>query len=181
MRMTLEEIIEDSLLNGYDFQELISNLNKNKRNIREYLYGYTLSKDKFQYLETMAKNKVINCDRIYCFENELKEYLRKIEAMPHSKILSGFYTTKDIEADDGLLYDMSVFRIILIDADTCSAFVKEIEYIDYGFEEDLAVYHAEINFERAKKEIETNGDVSLFNNIEVYCSAFLAEEEINLD
>lgn len=89
MKMTLEEIINDASIYGYDFNNLLSKIvekeindsmgydydfnsmikkiNDAKINIREYIYGYSLAKNKVSYLESMAKYEVEPCDRIYLF------------------------------------------------------------------------------------------------------------------
>lgn len=180
MRMTLEEIVEDSLLNGYDFQELLSNLKIKKRNIKEYLYGYTLSENKVQYLESMAKNKVVPCDRIRCFQAEIDDLIYELKVMPGTRMISGFFIVDQILLKDGSLQNDSVFKVILVDDNEKSAFVKEIEYIDFGSSDVLCVYRADLDYKLMMDHINAKGVSDLFENLDSYGYVSTEEFEINL-
>lgn len=152
MRMSLEQVVNDTLTYGYDFHELLNNLEK-KIEQREYIYGYALAEDKVGYLESMAENRVIYCDRIYLFQEEINDYLHEIESMPHSRIFSGFVAANDFKHEDGSIFKASVFRIILINAHNKTSFARDLEYMDNGFREILSVWGSNLNYEDVSKII----------------------------
>lgn len=180
IRLTLDEIVEEALLLGYDFNSLYSNLKKSKRRIKEYVYGYTLAEDKLSYLESMGDNTVVDCDRIRCFEKELEEYRQKIKLIPQTRMMAGFFVNEKIVADDGSVHDVSVYRIVSVDEDAKTAFVKDVEYIDYGFSEALCTYHADLDYEDIMDHINTKGFSDLFDNTEEYANVFAEESEIDV-
>lgn len=176
--MSLEQIKEDALVYGYDFEELLASLKNNHKNMKEYIYGYSISDDKDGYLESMAKDEVIGCDRIFYFEEELKDYLHQIELKPHTQIMSGFLVLKNAMSDYEKNCNASTFRILSINDDTKRVFVKDIEYMNYGIGETLCVYHADISYNKAIQEIYTNTISSLFTKVEELTSGFYQEFEI---
>lgn len=180
-KMTMEQIKEEALLCGYDFEELIENLKENGIYKREYVYGYSLAEDKIKYLESMAENKVVHCDRIKLFKKELKEHLKKIESKPHTRIFSGYYILEGMYKEDGSTVDTSIFRIISINDRDQKAIVRHMEYVyDDHSDESIAVYFAELDYEQAIEVIETSGVDELIQTAEQIVGAFVPEETIYL-
>lgn len=180
MRMTLEEIIDDAIMLGYDFGELITR-KENKFNYKEYIYGYSLADDKLGYLEAMAKNEVMYCDRIKYFEEELQDCLAEMEKLPHSKIISGFFESKNFKDEYDEFRVSSTFRIILLDEHNRKAIAKDFEYIDDGDSEVLCVYIANLYYVETMDELNINGLDSLFKNVEDFTTGFCVEDQIQLN
>lgn len=177
MVMTFDEIKNEALLIGYDFHSLCS---KNKNYTKEYIYGYTLADDKVSYLESIANGKVIYADRIKCFEKELEEFRKITMAMPHTKVMSGFYLNKDVIADDGSIYDTSLYRVVLLNEDKKTVVVKDVEYIDYGYSEALVVYSAILDYEKVLNHVNTKGLPDFFENVYNYTYNFEEESGIRV-
>ena len=175
MRMTLEEIIHDATIYGYDFGALISR-KENKMDYREYIYGYSLANDKENYLEALCENKVENCDRIYIFEDKIKESLKQIESIPHTKIISGFRTVKNEKSPD----TNSIYRIISLNEVIETAFVVDIQYFNDCFDEALSFFKADLEYEEAIKVMAAAGDQELLYKAESFAGVFVLEGDIPL-
>lgn len=181
MERTLEAIIADAALHGYDFELLMAQIGPSNKEFKEYFYGYMLSEDKASYIEAILKEEVEKCDRIYIFEDELQDYLSKIKTIPHTKIISGFHILEDLEADDGSTYDASIFRIILIDDTSKKALIKDIEYIDAGSSEKLSIWGANLDYKEAIQTISDYGSDELIETAENMIDIFMVEEDIKLN
>lgn len=180
-KMTIDQIKEEALIYGYDFEGLIESLKGDGVYEKEYIYGYTLAEDKISYLESMAENKVIHCDRIQLFKNEIKEYLKKVEGIPHTRIFSGFYVLEGMNKEDGQIVDASIFRIISFNDQDKTGIVKDIEYVyDDPYDESLAIYTAELDYEEATKIMEIGGSGQLLDVAVELVDSFIPDEILHL-
>lgn len=136
MKVTLEQVVCDAAMYGYDFKKLINKLDE-KYDIKECVYGYALAKDKKNYLESIKNGKIAFCDKIYLFQSEIDEYLKEFkEKHPHLRIFSGFSKQKS----------GSLFIIISINDIDKRAFVRELEHINDEITDLLRVWSANLNY-----------------------------------
>lgn len=157
MKITLEEVAGDALIYGYDFQELVNKLKDKNIPIKEYIYGYTLSKDKVSYLESMAEGNIDYCDRIHMFSEELSALIKKVEALPLFEVFCSFFIQEDMYKEYGDTHDVSVLRIIGINDSQKEAFVRDVEYA-YDNEEvdELRIWGADLDYEELISTIGTS-------------------------
>lgn len=181
MKMTLEEIVADAAMNGYDMKSILDQYGENRCEIRTILYGYALSEDKLAFLENLYSGGKVQCNKILYFEDELKDYLNEIKTTSHTKIISGFHVLKDVEYDNGSLYDASIFRILLIDDNSKKAFVKDIEYMDNVFSEQLCIWSADLDYAQAIQTISLQGEDELLEASKDMVGLFMLEGDIKLN
>lgn len=151
----LNETVNDAILNGYDFEELFSKIKNNKQEIEEYIYGYALSEDKISYLESMADDKVVKCDRIGLFSDKLDQYVKEVEKMPHTRILKGFCRGQDEDYEDGP--EVSIYRIIIINDHAKTVIVRDLKHMEGGVFIGLSVWNAILNYNDAVNMIDESG------------------------
>lgn len=179
-KITLNEMINDAVLYGYDLQSILSNIKVTNKEFDEYLYGYTLSEDRASYIEDIISGNVEKCDKIYFYQHELNQYLARMKAMPHTKIISGFHLLEDIQRSDGSTYNASNFRIILIDDTSKTALIKDIELAEQDGCEVFSVWSANLYYKQAIQTMEDYGEDELFSTAEEIADLFIMVEDIKL-
>lgn len=155
----LSQITNDAILNGYDFEALFSKIKNNKQEIEEYIYGYALSEDKISYLESMADDKVVKCDRIGLFSDKLAEYVKEAERIPHTRIFKGFCRGYDEDYEEG--EEVSIYRIIVMNDHAETAIVRDLKHIEGGVFIGLSVWNANLNYKKAINVIDELGEDGL--------------------
>lgn len=180
MERTLESIISDAAIHGYDFECLVNQIANDNSERKEYIYGYLLSEDKLNYLEAMTKGEVEPCDRIYLFKDEINTYLKEISTVPHTRIISSFHLLEDSIRWNNLNYEASIFRIILIEDASKKALIKDIEYVDNGFAEMLTVWSGNLDYEEAILTISEYGEGELLSTASDIIDMFMIEGDIDL-
>lgn len=179
MKTTLEEVVNEAYLFGYDFNELLSNLKVENLDIEEYLYGYYISKDKVSYLELMAEGHVSYCDRIFLCTNEIQDYVERLKSEPNTKIFSDFYKIENNERDDGVTCDMCIFRIIGIRDLEREVFVIDLEY---NYKEknshQLGIWRSEMDYEQVSNIISSSGTNDLIQKSRYFVWMFTKQDAI---
>lgn len=177
MKMSLEEVINEAALHGYNFDELLESYDSlcEKRNA---WYGYALSEGKLAYLEAMADKKIDYCDKLHYFEDDLKEYLEEIKTIPHTKIISKFHILTDVTDGQGDLYDASLFRIVSINDDNKTAFLKDIEYSDHENCELYTVWRANLDYTKTIDMISLYGEDAIISRAEEVSDGFSIEDNV---
>lgn len=183
MRYSLDEVVSDALLHGYNFNELVHNLKEKEINIKEYIYGYGSSEDKISYLESMANDTVEYCDRIHIFKDEMNDFIKEFEAMPLFKIFHGF-EQEEICNPDGSVYDASILMVVGINDTTKEAFIYKMEYA-YGYDEfdkydKLDIWRADINYDPIRSIINIYGEDHLIEKVGDFMLLFKKRRTIRI-
>lgn len=175
MLPTLTETINNAALDGYDFENLASKIKNNKRGIQEYMYGYALAEDKRSYLESMAEDRVSDCDRIFLLKDKLGGYVKEVEKMPHTRIIKGFYKQKD---EDHTEKYVSVYRIIILNDHAKTAIVRDLDYSSDGLFEGLSIWHAPLDYNYAANVLDRSGAEELLKIAGEVSETFIIDDHI---